>query len=333
MRTVEHVVTHLILHALVREPGAPSRLMLRDAAAGPCAFGRAPVRAVREPQRYGFWVASRRTEESTRSRAGCASTWSTRPLDFTLALFTPSSPSACRPSPTRRSSRTAATWCSAHPRGRWRQPVGGLCSARCRRRRDRRWSEPLGLAPMWTSPRRDAAGRVDLASRRRGDERHLGFPARDAAGGACLCSPAAATGWWRCRRPRSWSPRSTASPTPSARPTTRDAVLERPTTTRTLLARPARRWCLEERAREVFESASERLTHCSAEETKIAPGFSAQPPRHPPAGTLSASARTETGVRAQRFAPARGALRPCHRHAGAVGRRTTSNACWTIGKD
>ena len=43
MRTVEHVVTHLILHALVREPGAPSRLMLREK---PCALDAAALRLV-----------------------------------------------------------------------------------------------------------------------------------------------------------------------------------------------------------------------------------------------------------------------------------------------
>ena len=41
MRTVEHVVTHLIVHALVREPGTPSRLVLREA---PCALDAAALR-------------------------------------------------------------------------------------------------------------------------------------------------------------------------------------------------------------------------------------------------------------------------------------------------
>ncbi|HQV09458.1 MAG TPA: nucleoid-associated protein, partial [Thauera sp.] len=41
MRTIEHTVSHLIIHDLAKEPGSPARLMLRDA---PCTLDAAALR-------------------------------------------------------------------------------------------------------------------------------------------------------------------------------------------------------------------------------------------------------------------------------------------------
>ncbi len=271
------------------------------------------------------------TRRATRSRAGCASTRLNETLDFTTL------------------SRQLAERVQAIADEEELEDGGHLVLARIREGDgDSLWVALLGSAEgvaiggsleLLDCTHVDfsalhAAGRVDLAGWRRGDERYLGFLRGRGKGGTWFkrvlgCSDVMVA---LQETKKLVATLDRFVDTERLAPATRDAVLERAHDYLDTLGEAGAPVVFEELAREVFPEQPERLDALlKAEETRIAPGFVPQPPRHPPAGALQRQrGELEAGVRAQRPALRRGApttapptpwcCRAC---------RTTSSACWT----
>ena len=67
MRTIEHTVSHLIIHDLAKEPGSPARLMLRDA---PCMLVAAALRRIRASPDSRFYCL-KKASKACRVVSGC----------------------------------------------------------------------------------------------------------------------------------------------------------------------------------------------------------------------------------------------------------------------
>ena len=63
MRTIEHTVSHLIIHDLAKEPGSPARLMLRDA---PCMLDAQAPKSI--PSREAITTTAALTPACSRSK-------------------------------------------------------------------------------------------------------------------------------------------------------------------------------------------------------------------------------------------------------------------------
>ena len=276
MRTVEHVVTHLIVHALVREPGTPSRLVLRDA---PCALDAAALRlAERLCAQYESRSAKGfgRFEEDEESYP--LARWLREHLiDETLDFTT--------------LSRQLAERVQAIADEDELEDGGHLVLARIREGDgDSLWIALLGsaegvaiggaLEPLDCThvdfSALHAAGRVDLAGWRRGDERYLGFLRGRGKGGAWFkrvlgCSDVMVA---LQETKKLVATLDRFVDTERLAPATRDAVLERAHDYLDTLGEAGAPVVFEELAREVFPEQPARLDALlRAEETKIAPGF------------------------------------------------------------
>jgi nucleoid-associated protein len=276
MRTVEHVVTHLILHALVREPGAPSRLMLRET---PCALDAAALRLVErlcaqyESRSAKGFGRLEEDEESYPLARWLREHLVDETLDFTAL------------------SRQLAERVQAIADEEELEDGGHLVLARIREGDgDSLWVALLGsaegvaidggLEPLDCThvdfSALHAAGRVDLAGWRRGDERYLGFLRGRGKGGAWFkrvlgCSDVVVA---LQETKKLVATLDRFVDTERLAPATRDAVLERAHDYLDTLGEAGAPVVFEELAREVFPEQPERLDALlKAEETKIAPGF------------------------------------------------------------
>jgi nucleoid-associated protein len=276
MRTVEHVVTHLILHALVREPGAPSRLMLRET---PCALDAAALRLVErlcaqyESRSAKGFGRLEEDEESYPLARWLREHLVDETLDFTAL------------------SRQLAERVQAIADEEELEDGGHLVLARIREGDgDSLWVALLGsaegvaigggLEPLDCThvdfSALHAAGRVDLAGWRRGDERYLGFLRGRGKGGAWFkrvlgCSDVMVA---LQETKKLVATLDRIVDTERLAPATRDAVLERAHDYLDTLGEAGAPVVFEELAREVFPEQPERLDALlKAEETKIAPGF------------------------------------------------------------
>ena len=184
MRTVEHVVTQLIVHSLIRAPGTPSRLVLRDA---PCALDGAALRLV---ERLCAQYESRAAKgfgrfEEDHEAFPLARWLGEHVIDETLDFAT--------------LSRQFAERVQAIADEEELEDGGHLVVARVREGdTDTLWTALLGAAEgvsingtldLLDCTHIDfaalhAAGRVDLSGWRRGDERYLGFLRGRGKGGA-----------------------------------------------------------------------------------------------------------------------------------------------------
>ena len=258
------------------------------------------MRAVREPQRQGL-RSPREDEERYPLARWLREHLVDETLDFTaLSRQLAERVQAIADEEERRGRRPPAL---AHPRGRWRQPVGGLCSAAPRASRSAVVSS-RSTAPMWTSPRCTPPGGVDLAGWRRGDERYLGHLRGRGKGGAWFWARA---GLQRRDGGAAGDQEAGRHPRPlvdTERPAPRHP--RRRARTRPRLPRhPRRGWraggVRGARARGLPRTARAPGRAAQGRGRRRSPRLRAQPARHPPAGTLQRQrGELEAGVRAQR---------------------------------
>ena len=276
MRTIEHTVSHLIIHDLAKEPGSPARLMLRDA---PCMLDAAALRlAERLCAQYESRSAKGfgRFEEDEESYP--LARWLREHLiDETLDFTT--------------LSRQLAERVQAIADEEELEDGGHLVLARIREGDgDSLWIALLGsadgvaiggaLEPLDCThvdfSALHAAGRVDLAGWRRGDERYLGFLRGRGKGGAWFkrvlgCSDVMVA-LQETKKLVATLDRFVDSE--RLAPAARDAVLERAHDYLDTLGEAGAPVVFEELAREVFPEQPARLDALlHAKETKIAPGF------------------------------------------------------------
>ena len=280
MRTVDHHVTHLIVHTLVKDAGAPARLLLRETL---CALDGAALRLV---ERLSGQYESRsakgfgRFEED--EEAFPLARWLRAhviddALDF-VAL-----------------SRQFAERVQAIVDEEELEHGGQLVLARVREgdgegSADCLWAALLGeadgVAISGTLDVLDcshvdfaalhAASRIDLTGWRRGDERYLGFLRGRGKGGAWFkrvlgCSDVMVA-LQETKKLVATLDRFVDSE--RLAPATRDAVLERAHDYLDTLGEAGAPVVFEELAREVFPEQPARLDALlRAEETRIAPGF------------------------------------------------------------
>ncbi len=276
MRTVEHVVTQLIVHSLIRAPGTPSRLVLRDA---PCALDSAALRLV---ERLCAQYESRSAKgfgrfEEDEEAFPLARWLREHIIDATLDFAT--------------LSRQFAERMQAIADEEELEDGGHLVVARVREGdTDTLWMALLGAAEgvringtldLLDCTHIDfaavhAAGRVDLSGWRRGDERYLGFLRGRGKGGAWFkrvlgCSDVMVA---LQETKKLVATLDRFVDTERLAPAARDAVLERAHDYLDTLGEAGAPVVFEELAREVFPEQPARLDALlRAEETKIAPGF------------------------------------------------------------
>ena len=276
MRTIEHLLTHLIVHALVCEPGAPSRLVLRDM---PCAPDAAALRlAERLRAQYDSRSAKGFGRFEEDEEAFPLARWlHAHVIDETLDFTT--------------LSRQLAERVQAIADEEELEDGGHLIVMRVREGdTDALWVALLGTAEgvrvVGTLDLLDcthldfsalhAAGRIDLSGWRRGDERYLSFLRGRGKGGAWFkrvlgCSDVMVA---LQETKKLVATLDRFVDTEQLAPATRDAVLERAHDYLDTLGEAGAPVVFEELAREVFPERPERLDALlRAAETKIAPGF------------------------------------------------------------
>ena len=280
MRTAEHHLTHLMVHTLVKDAGAPARLVLREA---PCALDGAALRLV---ERLCGQYQSRSAKgfgrfEEDEEAFPLARWLRAHVMDDTLDFVALSHHFAER--------------VRAIADEEELEEGGYLVMARIREgsgegSADCLWAAVLGEAEgvriggtleLLDCNHVDftalhAAGRIDLTGWRRGDERYLGFLRGRGKGGA----------WFKCvlgcsdvmvalqETKKLVATLDRFVDTERLAPATRDTVLERAHDYLDTLGEAGAPVVFEELAREVFPEQPERLDALlRAEETKIAPGF------------------------------------------------------------
>ncbi len=276
MRTIEHSVTHLIIHRLIKEPGSPARLILREAL---CPLDAAALRlAERLCSQYdsrsakGFgrfeedeetfplarWLREHLLDE-TLDFVGLSRTFAERVqaiLDedeleeggqLVMARI--------------REGDTDCLWLAVLGEADGVRIGGALEALDCRH---------LDFAAL------HAAGRIDLSGWRRGDERYLGFLRGRGKGGAWFkralgCSDVMVA---LQETKKLVATLDRFVDTEGLAPATRDAVLARAHDYLDTLGEAGAPVAFEELAREVFPEQPARLDALlNAEETRIAPGF------------------------------------------------------------
>ena len=276
MRTAEHQLTHLIVHALIRAPGTPSRLMLRESA---CPLDAAALRLVeRLCTQYDSRSAKGFGRFEEDEEAFPLARWLREHLiDETLDFVT--------------LSRHLAERVQAIADEEELEDGGHLVVARMREGdTDTLWAALLGPAEgvsingtldLLDCTHIDfaalhAASRVDLSGWRRGDERYLGFLRGRGKGGAWFkrvlgCSDVMVA---LQETKKLVATLDRFVDTEQLAPATRDAVLERAHDYLDTLGEAGAPVVFEELAREVFPEEPARLDALlNAKETKIAPGF------------------------------------------------------------
>ena len=276
MRTIEHTITHLIIHSLTKEPGSPARLTLR---AAPCPLDDAALRLV---ERLCAHYESRSAKgfgrfEEDHEAFPLARWLREHVIDETLDFAT--------------LSRQFAERVQTIADEEELEDGGHLVVARVREGdTDTLWTALLGAAEgvsingtldLLDCTHIDfaalhAAGRVDLSGWRRGDERYLGFLRGRGKGGAWFkrvlgCSDVMVA-LQETKKLVATLDRFVDSE--RLAPAARDAVLERAHDYLDTLGEAGAPVVFEELAREVFPEQPARLDALlHAKETKIAPGF------------------------------------------------------------
>lgn len=280
MRTIEHTVTHLIIHSLIKEPGAPARLILRE---GLCALDAAALRLAerlcgqyesRSAKGFGRFEEDEETFPLARwLRAHLADDG----CDFVTL------------------SRQLAERVQAIADEEELEEGGHLVVARIREGAgeggaDSLWAALLGeaegvsvsgtLAPLDCRhvdfAALHAAGRIDLSGWGRCDERYIGFLRGRGKGGAWFkrvlgCSDVMVA-LQETKKLVATLDRFVDAE--RLAPAARDSVLERAHDYLDSLGEAGAPVVFEELAREVFPEQPARLDALlRAEETKIAPGF------------------------------------------------------------
>jgi nucleoid-associated protein len=276
MRTAERHLTHLIVHTLVKDAGAPARLALREA---PCVLDGAALRLIeRLCTQYDSRSAKGFGRFEDDEEAFPLARWlREHVIDETLDFVT--------------LSRQLAERVQAIADEEELEDGGHLVFARVREGdTNTLWAALLGAAEgvsingtldLLDCTHIDfaalhAAGRIDLSGWRRGDERYLGFLRGRGKGGAWLkrvlgCSDVMVA---LQETKKLVATLDRFVDTQQLAPATRDHELERPHDYLDTLGEAGAPVVFEELAREIFPEQPAKLDALlRADETKIAPGF------------------------------------------------------------